>query len=407
MVDIAVAGAGIGGLAAALALAEIGARVSVYEQAATLEPVGAGVQISPNATLVLRRLGVLNLLRTSAVAPSEVLIRRARDGATLARLPLGPDAEARYGAPFLVVLRADLQAALLARVAATAAITLHIGCGVLSYDAQHDGVRLRFTDKGRAPHAVDALVGADGIRSTIRRQLAGPGHDDARASGRSAYRSLVPCEAAPPDARLPRSNLWLGRRAHLVHYPVSGGTMVNVVAIVDEDAAEPDDGFWSQPAEAASVEAAFAGWSKEARQLIATAPAWRKWPLFDRPPLHRWSEGAVTLLGDAAHPMLPFLAQGAAQAIEDAAVLADSIRRTFNDLPAALASYQVERLSRTARVQAQSRRQGYIYHFGPPASALRDLVMAGLGRDRLAAGMDWLYAAPVAVRRFAETQGAP
>lgn len=407
MLEVAVAGAGIGGLTAALALAQIGVRVIVYEQSASLEPVGAGVQISPNAAMVLRRLGVLDRLRTSAVSPTEVLMRRGRDGAVLASVPLD-DAEGRYGAPFLVVLRADLQAALLARIADTAAVTLQLGRGITGYQERRDRIALRFTEDHGASSEADVLVGADGIRSTIRRQMIGSGLDDARASGRSAFRSLVPREAAEPEALLPRSNLWLGRRAHLVHYPVAGGTMVNVVAVIDEGASVRGDGFWSQPADAATVESAFKGWSEAARRLVAAAPTWRKWPLFDRPPLPRWSEAAVTLLGDAAHPMLPFLAQGAAQSIEDAATLADSIgRMSSTDLRAALRSYQSQRLSRTARVQAQSRRQGHIYHLGPPASALRDLVIAGLGRDRLAASMDWLYDAPVAVRRFAEAGGAP
>ena len=398
MPRIAVAGAGIGGLAAALALAELGCAVDVYERAGSLEAVGAGVQLSPNASLVLRRLGVLDALGPKAVGSAEVMMRRARDGAVLARIPLGPAAEARYGAPFLSALRADLQAALLARVARRSEIALHLGRGVEGYAVGGERVALRFNE-GTA--AADGLIGADGIRSAVRRQLAGD--ESTPASTRSAFRASVPREAADAEALLPRSNLWLGRRAHLVHYPVDGGRRVNVVAIVDEGASARNAELWSQPAEAAAVERRFVNWAAPARRLIAAAPEWRRWPLFDRPPLARWSEGAVTLLGDAAHPMLPFLAQGAAQSIEDAAVLADAVSRCGGDLPAAFSAYEGLRRPRTSRVQAQSARQGTIYHLGPPACFARDIVLSTLGPARLAGRVDWLYDAPAEVRRFAVT----
>ena len=402
MPKIAVAGAGIGGLAAALALAEVGCTVEIFERAQVLAPIGAGVQLSPNATIVLGRLGVLDALRPAAVEPSEVLMRRARDGAVLARVPLGP--VARYGAPFLAVLRGDLQAALLSRVAAHPGIALHLGRDVARYAAQGSAVGIQFAD-GAAPLAADGLVGADGIRSAIRHQLTGA--DDARAPTRAAFRAVVPREAVDAEALLPRSVLWLGRRAHLVHYPVAGGRSVNVVGIVDDATARPDGDLWSQPAEPAAVARHFADWAEPARRLIAAAPGWRRWPLFDRPPLPRWSEGAVTLLGDAAHPMLPFLAQGAAQSIEDAAVLADSVSQHDGNLPAAFLGYETLRRPRTSRVQARSASQGSVYHLGPPASFARDVVLSILGPARLAARVDWLYDAPVEVRRFAGPKRLP
>ncbi len=382
----------------------MGARVTVYEQAGSLEPIGAGVQLSPNASLVLRRLGVLDALRARAVAPAEVLIRRARDAASLARIPLGAAAEARYGAPFLVTLRADLQDALLARAAADPAITLRFGRGVAGCETRDGRVHIRFSDPDAAADAADGLVAADGIRSAVRRQIAGTAaDDDARASGRSAWRSLVPRAAAEPDTLLPRSNLWLGRRAHLVHYPVADGEVVNVVAIVDEAVADRRGASWSRPGDASALARRFAEWAAPARRLIAAAPGWRTWPLFDRPPLASWSAGAVTLLGDAAHPMLPFMAQGAAQAIEDAAVLAAAVADSSGDLAAAFSTYDALRRPRTARVQAESRRQGRVYHLAFPASSVRNLVLSGLGRDRLAARLDWIYDAPDSVRRFIET----
>lgn len=397
---IAVAGAGIGGLASALALADGGARVAVYERAGALEPVGAGVQLSPNAAIVLARLGVLDAVRASATEPEEVLIRRARDGAALARIPLGAS-RSRYGAPFLVAMRADLQAALLDRAERHPAISLAFGCGIAGYLRGERGVTLRFEDAARPSCEAAGLVAADGLRSAVRRQMAGSARDDARPSGRSAWRALVPREAAEAEALAPRSNLWLGPHAHLVHYPVADGAFVNLVAVIDDGVAGPDAGFWSMPGEAATVERWFSGWAAPARRLVAAAPGWRRWPLVDRPPLRRWSDGAVTLLGDAAHPMLPFLAQGAAQAIEDAAVLGSAVAQSPNDLAAAFRAYETARHRRTARVQADSRRQGRVYHLGPPASVLRDVVLSSLGPDRLAARYDWLYDAPVEVRRFA------
>ena len=398
--DIAVAGAGIGGLAAALALAETGAGVTVYERAETLEPIGAGVQLSPNAALVLRRLGVLDAVRARATEPAEVLIRRGRDGAALARVPLAA-AEARYGAPFLVALRADLQAALLARAVAHPGVALVFGQGVSGYERIADGVLLRFGPGGLPPAQHGAVVAADGIRSAIRRQMAGAAPDDVAASGRTAWRALVPCTAADTDALVARSNLWLGPRAHLVHYPVGAGAVVNVVAIVDDGAAPDDPAAWSLPGEGKELERRFAGWASPARRLIAAAPGWRRWPLFDRPPLARWCDGPVALLGDAAHPMLPFLAQGAAQAIEDAAALADAMAREPGEPAAAMAAYAASRRPRTARVQAESRRQARVYHLAPPASLMRDFVLSRLGPDRLVARFDWLYDAPSDVRRFA------
>jgi salicylate hydroxylase len=399
MPHIAVAGAGIGGLTAALSLSQIGATVTVYEQAEALGEVGAGVQLSPNATAVLARLDLLDALRQCAVEPNETLLRRGRDGATLARIPLGAVAARRYGSPSLVVLRADLQARLMARVDRDPAISLRLDQGLSSYRHIEGGVGLVFDDARHPVATADGLVGADGIRSTVRQRMIGPGPDDIRPSGRSAWRSLVARDAADPDALVPRSNLWLGAGAHLVHYPVGGGKLVNVVAVIDESVAAGRDAFWSMPADAAVLERRFATWAEAARRLIAAAPGWRKWPLFDRPPLQRWSDGAVTLLGDAAHPMLPFLAQGAAQAIEDAAVLADCVAAAPRALSAAFHAYEVLRRPRTARVQVESRRQAAVYHLGAPASLLRDMLLRSLGPDRLAARYDWIYAGPAPTSR--------
>ncbi len=404
---LAIVGAGIGGLSAALALARAGSDVTVFEQTASVAAFGAGVQLSPNATAVLARLGLLDAVRRRAVAPHEVLIRRGRDGIALAHIPL---ADGRFATPFLVVLRADLQDVLADAARRESAIGLRFGERITAFTDDADGVRVLAAQPSSSGEVFDGLVGADGIRSGVRRRLAGRAPDDAVSAGRSAWRSLIASDAAPAEARHPRSNLWLGDKAHLVHYPVDGGRTINVVAIVDDDMTAPDEAaFWSTPADRSLLEARFSGWADPVRRLIGAASDWRKWPLFDRPPLAAWSRGAVTLLGDAAHPMLPFLAQGAAQSIEDAAVLADCVVAHSPDLPRAFSVYEQLRKGRTARVQLESRKMARVYHLARPASLARDAVLRSLGPRRLAARYDWLYAGPTSTddfNQFAYTRGS-
>ena len=385
---VAVAGAGIGGLAAALCLARAGCSVCLFDRSPLLAEAGAGLQLSPNASSVLRRLGVLDAVAPDAVAIAMVRIGRGRDACVLARLPLGPAAEARYGAPFLVTLRADLHRVLLDAVRATPDIRLETGRSLAGWSAEGAGVQLAFT--GDAAMSVDGLVGADGLHSVVRRQL--HPSETAASARRTAWRALIAADDLPESFRQTCSNLWLGSKAHLVHYPVAGGRLVNVVAVIDEAREDPAlRGLWSCPGDPAEIRRRFAGWAPQLRQLIAASPQWSTWPLADRPALARWSDGPVTLLGDAAHPMLPFLAQGAAQALEDAAALGDAVAQRGEDLPAAFRRYDRTRRDRTARVQAESRRQAAIYHLGGPAAALRDAVLSHMPQRRLQARYDWLY----------------
>lgn len=387
MTLIAVAGGGIAGLATALALAGTGVTVTVLEAAATLSEAGAGIQLSPNATRILRRLGLLERVAARSVRPERVRIRRGRDGADLAAIPLGASAEARYGAPFLVVHRADLQAVLLDAVRAEPRITLVTGAPVTAVVADPAGVAVT---AGGASLRMHGLVGADGLHSRVRRLLA-PEGDPLRFSGRTAWRSLVPAAHAPIQARLPASTLWLGTGAHLVHYPVRDGTLINVVAILqDRWSRIPEADDWAIPGEPDRLLHAFASWAEEARALLRAAPGWRVWPLMERQPLACWSRGRVTLVGDAAHPMLPFLAQGAAQAIEDAGALAVAVAAA-PDFAAAAAAYDRARRPKATRVQTQSTRQGAVYHLGRPAALARDAVFRMLGPARLRARYDWLY----------------
>ncbi|MGO9007410.1 MAG: FAD-dependent monooxygenase [Beijerinckiaceae bacterium] len=386
-----IAGAGIGGLTAALSLARIGYRVSLIERSKSLQEVGAGLQISPNATAVLRELGLLPALADAAVAPRAIHVRRARDGATLTLLPLG-QAQARWGAPYLLVHRGDLQRVLAEAVAKVPEIELVTDSNVTGLATTETGVALTALQGAiRVEYRGDCLIGADGVRSVVRECL---GYDATRPPKRAhriAFRALADPERVAAAMRLAESTLWLGPNAHVVHYPLRGGSVINVVAVVDEMV--PLDWtaeFWSQPAAADEVAARFSGFDGRVRDLLAVAGKWLRWPLTERPALAHWTKGPITLLGDAAHPMLPFLAQGAAQAIEDAAALAGALAAA-DSVGQGLAAYEKARLPRARRVQAQSHRQASIYHLSGTAAFARDLAMRWLGPARLLDRYEWLY----------------
>ncbi len=398
---VLIAGAGIGGLTAALALARVGASVAILERAPALEEAGAGVQLSPNASRVLARLGVLADLEPRAFAPRGIRVRAARSGRQLSFMPL-EGARARWGAPYLVVHRADLQAALLAAIAGEAAVRLHLGAAVAGFGVTADGVTVTIR-QGALTRAVsgDALIGADGVRSAVRARLVTGAEDAPLETGRTAWRTSVEAAAFDPPSRslflAPETGLWLGRDAHLVHYPVRGGRLVNVVAIIRESAAAAEG--WSAPGDAAVIGRRFASWHAGARRLIEAAPGWTTWPLSDRRPLPAWNAGPVALLGDAAHPILPFLAQGAAQSIQDAEALADALDVSgaaagTGSIPDALARYSHARRAQAERVQAAARSLGRIYHLAGPAALARDVAMAALGPHRLLTRYDWLYGHP-------------
>ncbi len=390
MPHILIAGAGIGGLTAALTLAKAGHTVTVIERAPTLQEAGAGLQISPNASAVLRRLGLLDGLRSRASAPTGIRVRSARSAATLSVLPLD-GAEARWGAPYLVAHRADLLRVLAEAVANTAGITLHLGTALAGFGTTTTGVTIT-AKQGRLTRTFqsDALVGADGVRSAVRTRLVTNPTDTPMQTGRTAWRALVPREAVDALFGNGETGLWLGRDAHLVHYPLRDGTLVNVVAILRETL-EPDlDALWNAPGDPAVIASRFARWHPAARRLIAAAADWRCWPLFDRAPLPAWNAGPIALLGDAAHPILPFLAQGAAQAIEDAEALADALSRP-GTIEAGLALYSKARQPRALEVQETARQLGGIYHMAGPLALARDLAMRTMGAHRLMRRYDWVY----------------
>jgi salicylate hydroxylase len=381
---------------AALALGRAGWRVTVLERAPALEEVGAGIQIPPNASRILKHYGLLERVTRDAIAPETLIMRRARDGAELTRLPLGPIAELRWKTPYLVVHRADLQSALLEAIAREPEITVKTGTSALGFASSEGGVQVGGR-MGRANVRFDGdlLVAADGLRSALRGRMGFGAGDAPVYSGRTAWRALVKAESAPAHALRLASNLWLGPQAHLVHYPLRDGRQVNVVAIT-EDAwrGDEDADFWSVPGDPAHVARRFARWHKDARDVIGAATELRRWPLFDRNPAPRWSVERVVLLGDAAHPVLPFLAQGAALAIEDASALGAAAEVHGADVRRLIGDYEAARIRRAGLVNTASRRQGGIYHLSGVLGVGRDYVLRTLGPERLMERLDWLYLPP-------------
>jgi salicylate hydroxylase len=389
---IVIAGAGIGGLTAALALARAGRRVLVLERAAKIEEVGAGLQIAPNAGRVLARLGLEAQATAASLEPRAINIRRGRDGETLARLDL-VDARARWGAPFRVFHRADLQQTLLRAALSHEDIEIRAGSRVGNFDARADGVTLRVHGaEGVEEIEAAGLVGADGQRSAVRGHLLPTERDAPFYSGLTAWRALVPAQAAPPALRALESHLWMLPGAHVVHYPLRDASIINVVVIVDE-APRETAGASILSLDGPELARALAplGPAPALSALIEAGAAWRHWPLFARPPLARWSHGPVTLLGDAAHPMVPFLAQGAAQAMEDAGALGAAFQRLGATAETAFADYESRRIARAAKVVRASRRQGDYFHMGGAGAFARDLAIRALGGKGMLARNAWLY----------------
>ena len=394
---ILVAGGGIGGLACALALAGGTARsrapraIDILEQAGTFGEIGAGLQLGPNATRRLHALGMESALAGIAAWPDALVVRGTGDDAVVARLPLGRSMQRRYGAPYGCVHRADLHAMLLDAVRGRAGITLHPGARIERIEADDAAVRVVAAD-ARAWRG-DALIGADGLWSVVRPQVAGAADPAPRVTGHTAWRALVPQAALPAALRGNDVRVWLGARLHAVAYPVRGGTAQNVVVLA-ESAPTGDARDWDQATGLEALQRATGRCGGMLQALIEAMPGWRAWTLCDRPPLagpDGMARGRIALAGDAAHPMLPYMAQGAGMAIEDAVALAAAIDDAgAMDLPAALARYAAARWRRNARVQARARRNGVVFHLSGPARLARDAGLRVLGPKLL--DVPWLYA---------------
>jgi salicylate hydroxylase len=386
---VVVAGAGIGGLTASLALAQKGFRVVILERAERLEETGAGIQLSPNATRILIDFGLRERLKPHVVAPTALRVRDGRSGREIVRMPLGETAAQRYGAPYWAIHRGDLQAVLAAAAGQNLSITLKLDTHADDFAVHANGVTVSaHGNAGITDEYGIAFIAADGLWSTARQRF---GYvDPPRFAGRSAWRALVRAKDVAAEFAEPLINLWLGRDAHLVHYPVKGGSLINVVVIMDDDWNAPG---WSKPVTRTDLLSRLSArqFAPQALALIAAPDAWLKWAMYDRRPILRWVEGPIALLGDAAHPMLPYLAQGAAMAIEDAAIAAQSLARMPDDPAEALRIYAAVRRSRAWKVQRLAARNGGRYHLSGVQAMVRNAAMRTLGGTRLLHHYDWIY----------------
>ncbi|MET0157067.1 MAG: FAD-dependent monooxygenase [Methyloceanibacter sp.] len=379
-----IAGGGIGGLAAGIALARQGMTCEILERSHFAEETGAGIQLGPNGTRALRALGALDAIGGDAFRPEAIVIHDGVTGRKLIAMPLGAAAEERYGAPYLTLRRADLHAALRAALAGETGAALRTGFELSAIDTQGgDNVVARGADGSEANGV--CLIGADGLWSALRARIS-PGAD-LRFAGATAWRTQIPRATLPARFAEPVVGLWIGPRAHLVHYPVGGGADLNVVAVTMGGSGRQG---WSQPGDAASLLASFAPWTREAKSLLERADAWRGWSLYRLTGLEHWSAGPLTLLGDAAHPVLPYLAQGAALAIEDGLALAACLA-SAPDPASAFRRYEDLRRPRATRVQRASRSFGFLYHLGGPLAAARNFILARRREETALRRFDWLY----------------
>ena len=380
---ILIAGGGIGGLALALALANAGRPTTVLEQQAEFATAGAGIQLGPNGVSVLERLGVAPALRALVGEPEELRVRDGQSGRLLATLPLGAWIAHRHGAPYWAAHRGDLHGALLAAASAEPRITLRTGFSLARFAEEGGAV----VASGAADETITgcALVGADGLWSRVRAQVC-PSHEPTFAAA-TATRAVLRASEAGWLAQ-PAVGLWLTPAVHVVHYPVRRGSEVAVVVIAREDWRGRD---WDAAADLDTLRGHLAGFHRGLADALLPVTTWRKWALYRLPQLPRWTMGRVALLGDAAHPMLPYLAQGGVLALEDALVLGNLLGAHAGDEARASGLFEAHRRKRATRVQALSLRQGRLYHLPPPISWARDVGLRVIPGSWLMSAYDWLY----------------
>ncbi len=382
---ILIAGGGIGGLAAAIGLAQRGIASTVLERSPTLGEIGAGIQLGPNAFHAFDYLGVGDAARAMAVYIDSLRLMDAMTGDEITRIPLDDAFRARFRNPYAVVHRGEMHGVFLRACQAHPLVTLLTDAGVTGYDQDGDHVTAHLADGTRLTGR--ALIGADGLWSKVRAQMVGDGAP--RVSGHTTYRSVIPTDQMPEDLRWNAATLWAGPKCHIVHYPLSGWKQFNLVVTYHNDAPEPVAG---KPVTHAEVRRGFDHIAPVAQQIIDKGSDWKMWVLCDRDPILTWTDGRVALLGDAAHPMLQYFAQGACMAMEDAVALSHCVATTPYDIAGALVRYQDMRRLRTARVQLQSREIGqHVYHPAGAHAELRNAVMRAKSPTDWYDAIDWLY----------------
>jgi 2-polyprenyl-6-methoxyphenol hydroxylase-like FAD-dependent oxidoreductase len=381
--SVLVVGGGIGGLAAALAMAKLGIGVTVLEQADTIGEIGAGIQLAPNAFAALDALGVGERARKGAVFTEKLVMMDAVDGKEVGTFVVDEAFRRRFGNPYAVIHRADIHSAILDGVRNSPLIELLTSSRVEDMVQDDGGVTV--TDSQGRRHTADALIGCDGVKSVIREKLLG---DAVRVSGHVVYRAVVPVAEMPEDLRINAPVVWAGPDCHLVHYPLRNGEQYNLVVTFHSRDAETwgvSDGSKEE------VLSYFTGIGARPRQLLDAPKSWRRWSTADRDPVESWTRGRVTLLGDAAHPMLQYLAQGACMAIEDAVTLAAALERTGCDFDAGFSLYQQARIPRTARVVLSAREMGRLYHAKGVERLVRNSLWKGRSNEGFYDALDWLY----------------
>ena len=382
---ILIAGGGIGGLAAARALALKGLPVRVLEQAPEFREIGAGIQLGPNVFRALEKLGLKDAVLADVHRPPAMEMRCALSGESVTRIPLeDPRFLAKFKQPYAVTHRHDLHSVFIDACKSNNLITLETNRTVEDFEQDDDGVTLTLQSGERIRGR--ALIGCDGMWSKIREKIVGDGKP--LVSGHIAYRAVLKREEVPADLWSPDVILWAGPRTHLVHYPLRRGEIYILVAVFHSERYVEG---WNAEADAGDLWAHFNGQRLEVMRMLERIETWRMWVLCDREPVKEWSKGRVTLLGDAAHPMLQYLAQGACMATEDSVCLAEKVSEQPDDLPAAFHAYVQQRYLRTARVQIMARVYGDFYHARGPAAELRNQLLGPRTPEQSYEGIDWLY----------------
>jgi 2-polyprenyl-6-methoxyphenol hydroxylase-like FAD-dependent oxidoreductase len=380
---VLVVGGGIGGLAAALALAREGCHVKVLEQATTIAEIGAGVQFGPNAFAAFDSLGLGERTRSHAVYTDHMMMIDAVDGKPVADIPVGDAFRKRFGNPYAVTHRADVHTTLLEGVKETDLIEFVTSTRITGLEQSGDGVTA--IDERGNTYSGCALIGADGVKSAIRQQLVG---DTARVSGHVVYRAVIDAKDFPAEMQWNAPVLWVGPNCHVVHYPVRAGEQYNLVVTFHSRQQETwgvTDGSREE------VLSYFTGVDQRPHQLLSLPPTWKRWATADREPIGRWSFGRATLLGDAAHPLLQYLAQGACMAVEDAVTLGAAVRASPGDLPTAFSIYEQARIARTARVVLSTREFGRLCHASGVERLVRNALWKGRSPERFYDALEWLY----------------